>query len=278
MSETNGKDRDKPFELEDESEEPKRETRIPRVYDDPPEPTAIEDVDTRTVAERRGEDRPVGATEALENPPGWPREIVSFPLRRPGPGFLAFAGGSLFALDLLVMLPQVRWLGWALQLFALMFILRAVFAVVGTTAAGRDEPVGWTKALDFGGDDLLPWIGTLAWFAAVILPGPILLAFGQTGWGYTLLVLGSMYASVIALAAGLGDPSQRRPWHALRWLTTRPLHCLLGSLGWWALTPQIDAEGLGFVLAALCLRGVGAYLLLVSARAIGVMGRSWTAA
>lgn len=271
---TNGKS---PFELEPESEEQKQ-PRIPAAYDDPPEPTAIEDVDTRTVAERRGEERPVGATEALENPPGWPAEIVGFPLRTPGPGFLVFAGGTLFVLDLLVMLPQVRWLGWALQLFALVFILRAVFAVIGSTAAGRDEPVGWTKALEFGGDDLMPYLGTLAWFVVVFLPGPILLAFDQTGLGYTLLVLGSMYASVVALAAGLGDSTQRRPWHALRWMTTRPLHCLVGSLGWWALVPRVDATGLGYVLAVLCLRAVGAYLLLVSARAIGVMGRSWTAA
>lgn len=274
MSAGNGKD---PFELEPEKEAPQRPLPPP-IADDPPEPKEIGDVDTRTVAERRGEDRPVGATEALGNPLGWPTEALGFPLRTPGPAFLMFAGGTLFVLDLLVLFEQVRWLGWALQLFSLVFILRAVFAVVGTTAAGRDEPVGWAKGLEFDGGDLGPWVRTLLWFAVVMLPGPILLAFDQTGWGYALLALGSMYASVVALAAGLGDPSQRMPWHALRWITTRPLHCLAGSVGWWALVPQLDGSGIGYVLSALALRAVGAWLLLVSARVIGVMGRSWTAA
>ena len=272
MSSDNG---NAPFELEPETPAPERKLPAP-LPDDPPEPVDISDVDTRTVAERKGEERPVGATEALGNPPDWPKEALAFPLRKPGPGFMCFAGALLFALDLLVMFEQVRWLGWALQLFALVFILRAVFAVIGSTAAGRDEPYGWVKALQFDGDDVFPWLRTVVWFAVCLLPGPILLAFDQTGLGYTLLVLGSMYASVVALGDGLGDPSQRMPWNAVRWLTTRPLHCLVGSVGWWALVPQLDGSGVGYVLSALALRAAGAYLLLVSARVIGVMGRSWT--
>lgn len=276
MSDDNGTRGDSPFELEPEAPEPKRKLPAP-LPDDPPEPVDISDVDTRTVAERQGEDRPVGATEALANPPDWPREALSFPLRGPGPGFMLFAGGLLFVFDMLVMFEQVRWLGWALQLFALVFILRAVFAVIGSSAAGRDDAYGWAKALQFEGDDLFPWLRTVIWFAVCLLPGPILIAFDQVGWGIAMLVLGSMYASVVALADGLGDRSQRMPWHAARWMLTRPISCLVGSVGWWALVPQRDGSGVGYVLSALALRAAGAYLLLFSARVLGVMGRSWTA-
>lgn len=277
MSDTNGKD---PFELEPEEERPEKARPLPPVYDDPPEPVEASDVDARTVAERRGEELPVGATEALDTPPGWPREVLGFPLRKPGPGFLLFVGGTLFALDLLVMIDQVRWLGWALQIFAMLFIVRAMFRVIGSSAAGRDEPVGWVKALEFDADDLFPYLRTIAWLVMLLVPGLVLLAFDQTGLGWTWLVLGSMYSSVVALGAGLGDASIRLPWNALRWITTRPLHCLVGSLGWWALLqPVVTGHGaVAQVLSALCLRAVGAWLLLVSARVIGVMGRSWTAA
>lgn len=287
MSETNGTDGGG-FELEPEKAEPKRDLP-PAPAEDPPEPKDIGDVDTRTVAERRGEDRPVGASEALAPPPDWPAEARVFPLARPGPGFMAFTFGTLFALDLLRMIPAVEWLGMALQAFALVFILRATFRVIGTSAAGKDTPVGWARALEFDGDELVRYLRALAWIVVVTLPALLAYLFDEGGFALLFLWLGAPYLGVIAASEGLGDPSLRMPWRAVPWILRHPGACLVGGAALWlvlgpfgAHTGQWHADGVGSAIWVavrwLVLRGAAAYLLLVGARFLGVAGRSWTAA
>jgi hypothetical protein len=165
----------------------------------------------------------------------------------------------------------------------LVYALRAQFHVIGTSAAGRDRPEGWREALAFDWDELRVYWRTLLFFAGALLPGSLLWIFEVVTPGVLLLVLGSMYASVVALGAALRDPRLKWPWGALRWMATRPLHCLAGSLGWWVLfgseiaLSRLLAEGpvvYGFV--SLVLRAACLYALLLSARALGVMGRAWT--
>ncbi len=281
---SNGKD---PFELEPEQEngEPAPPPAIGREPVLPPVPEVEEpEVDTRTVAERRGRDRPRGAVERIPVPAGWPGEAFGFPLRKPGPTLIVLGVVVLFLLDLLGLSEAVRFPGWMLKLLLLVYVLRAQFHVVGASAAGRDEPHGWREALAFDWDDLKLYWRTLLFFAGALLPGTLLWVFEVVAPGVLLLVLGSMYAAVVALGAALRDPLLKWPWHALRWIATRPLHCIAGSLGWWALLgTEIALYGLveegpvvyGFV--AVVLRVVCLYMLLLSARAIGVMGRAWTA-
>jgi len=276
-----------PFELEPEDE--RQRTQLPLPPDPgpkpPPEatPEVGADVDVRTVAERRGEVRPRGADAVLGPPPGWPGEALRFPFQKPGPGFFAAGLIALVALDLLGLVEVLRFPGWTAKLLLLMFVLRAQFHVIGTSAAGRDRPEGWQGALAFGRDELGPYLRTLGFFAGVLAPGTVLWAFEKVTPGLLLLALGSMYAAIVALGAALRDARLKWPWRALPWMVRRPLHCLAGSLGWWVLLgseialSRLVHEGFwiyGFV--AIILRIACLYALLLSARVIGVMGRAWT--
>lgn len=240
------------------------------------------DVDTRTVAERKGEAAP-RATEDLGDPPDWPQEASSFPMRPPGPAFMAFVIVPFFLLDLLGYVDAVRFLAWALKLLFLVFVLRAQLAVIGSTAAGYDAPKHWKNALQFDREDMKPYVWTIVLFIGLHVPGVVLIwAFDLALVGIVLLVLGSMYASVVAMGAALKDPGLKYPWRAFGWLKRGPLHCLVGCLAWWALLGTepalhgLSEQGLGLVaFVALALRAVCAYLLLVSARALGVLARAW---
>ncbi len=276
-----------PFELEPEDEH--RRPKAPRPEDPPPEappeapPEVGEGIDARTVAERRGEPPPRGATDVLGPPEGWPGEILGFPFRRPGPGFFLVGLLALVALDLIGLIEVLRFPGWTIKLLLLMFVLRAQFRVIGTSAAGRDRPEGWREALAFGRDELGPYLRTLGFFAGALAPGTVLWAFEKVAPGLLLLALGSMYATVVALGAALRDPALKWPWRALVWIARRPLHCLAGSLGWWVLLgseialSRLVHEGIGlYVFVAIILRVACLYALLAAARVIGVMGRAWT--
>jgi hypothetical protein len=284
-----------PFELDESDEETPRRTpsvptpgreRDPAVaaslpYVGRPDRAPEEEVDDRTVAERAGRQTP-RATERVGNPAGWPREALAFPLRRPGGGFLALGLAALFLLDLLGTVDALRFPGWVAKLLLLVYLLRAQFHVVGTSAAGHDEPTGWTRALAFDHADLWAYARTLIAFGGVLAPGTVLLVFDVLAPGVLLLLAGSMYASVVALGAAVGDPALKWPWHAVRWMATRPLHCLVGSLAWWALLGaelvvfRLRDEPLALVgFVSLALRALCVYGLLLSARVVGVMGRAW---
>ena len=145
------------------------------------------------------------------------------------------------------------------------------------------SPQGWSDALNFDFEELWRYGRTLALLTVVLLPGLLFWQFGGQGTGVALFLLGSIYASVVALGAALQDPSQKYPWQALRWIFTRPVHCLLGGVGWWVLattelvlTDMSDASRASQLAVALALRVLGMVSLLVSARILGVMGRRWT--
>jgi hypothetical protein len=132
----------------------------------------------------------------------------------------------------------------------------------------------------------------MAWAAGLLLPGflvlfpPSWLPFlpDDRALGVALLAVGSAWLAVIALADAVGDPSLKRPWKTLLWIVTRPASCLAASLGWWGLLAAepiaiaLSPWDVGYAcLAFLGLRLLCVYLLLLSARALGVLGRAWTA-
>ena len=240
-----------------------------------------EAVDARTVAERRGAEVPRG-NEAVPQPADWPSEALTFPLRPPGGAFLLVGVGVLVPLDALGV-TSLAFAAYLLKLLLVAFVLRAQIFVVASSAAGRDEPVGWQRALEFSADDLWPFVRTLLFFVLLLAPGCLVLVYGSTPLGLLLLGAGSMYASVVALGAALQVSSLKYPWTAIGWMVAHPLPCLIGSLGWWLFVlTEASLEGLsdqGLMLIAflsIVLRAVCFYGLLVSARFLGVMGRTWS--
>ena len=118
-------------------------------------PDGESEVDTRTVAERAGTERPRG-TEALADPPDWPKEALQFPLRAPGGAFLLVGFSGLYLFDLVGLFGGLLFLAWIAKLLIFAYLLRGQFHVIGTSAAGDDRPRGWEKALQFDRDDLVP--------------------------------------------------------------------------------------------------------------------------
>jgi hypothetical protein len=238
------------------------------------------EVDERTVAERLGRAvAPVAG--ARPPPPGWPREAIVFPLRRPGMG--SIAGAAL----LLVLLDLLGWwnlfAGLVLKLLVLPFFVRWQLHVASMSAGGRDEPQPWLDAVDLQGGEFrrLLHLGLVA--GALVLPGVVFLLVGSTAVGVALLVLASAWLAVAALGAALDDPGLAWPWRALPWIAAGPHWLVLAAAGWWAaaLVERIDlalasvdvAPALGaFVL----LRVAFVYVWLVSARVLGVVGRAWS--
>ncbi len=247
----------------------------------PPPRSEDGEVDTRTVAERKGE-APPRATENLGNPPDWPQEALSFPMRPPGPAFLAFVMVPFFLMDLMGYADAVRFFAWVLKLLFLVFVLRAQFAVIGSSAAGHDAPVHWKNALQFDKEDFWRYVWTMALVIGLHVPGIVFWFMENYFVAILLLVLGSMYASVVAMGEGLKDSSLRLPWRAFPWIKRGPFHCVVGCVAWWALLAVepalvgLSEQSFGLVaFVALALRAVCAYLLLVSARALGVLARAW---
>ena len=294
----------KPFELEPEKAEPtpepaprpekKPDGRVaPATYEERAAEQAerrlvagadASEVDSRTVAERAGEEVPRGS-EDVPMPADWPGEALAFPFRAPGPGFILMGVVVLLPLDLMLVSSAVAFVGWVLKLLLILFVLRAQLLVIGSSAAGHDVPLGWRKALVFERDDLGAYARTVLLFVLLIAPGCFVLAFGNVWLGMLLVAVGSMYAAVVALGAALQDRTIKRPWNAFGWIGRWPLYCVVGSLAWWLLVltewSLASSADQGLTLIAflsVILRFAGFYALLLSARAIGVMGRAWSAA
>lgn len=271
----------KPFELEDEPEDSGYTPSARPVEDTPVREEG--EVDTRTVAERRGQARPRDDA-ILQRPEGWPIEALRFPLRPPGP-MLVLVGTALFAgLDILgTAWPDVRFLFLVGKLGLVWLIVHTQLTIAAEVAAGADRPVGWRRSTRVEGEDIWRTSLFVVLLGVYSVPGLLLWqVWEKTGPGVLLLVAVSLYASVMGLGLALDDRRMKWPWHALVWIVRRPLCCLVGSLGWWCLVltePAIRALDdvnllvMGFV--AVVLRAVGFYMLLVSARALGVMGRAW---
>jgi hypothetical protein len=243
-------------------------------------PDEEEGVDTRTVAERRGE--AVEIVAGRRPPPeGWPAEAFTFPLRPPGPATIAGAAVLLTLLDLAS--RANFFLGLLLKVLAAFFFLRWQLHVASRTAAGRDEPAGWAAAMDMSREQIRS-VGMLLVAALVFsIPGILADVLERPGLAIGLFVLGGLWLAAGALGRTVGDPSLIRPWHALAWIVRRPLGMLVATAGWWAagwteiLVWWMRDTSTGLYLAAcLGLRLVGMYLWLLSARALGVVGRSWS--
>ena len=245
-------------------------------------------IDERTWAEKHGQavERVAGVRDY---PPGWPTEALVYPVRGPGVALLLGATGALFALDLLGWPVGLRFLGWLLKIPVLLFVVRWQLDLAGMSAAGRDEPVGWTRALALDRQGMNVYVRFLLWFCVTMLPSSVLWILGPSVLGILpgtralellLLVLGSAWLAVIALAIAVEEPSLKRPWVTIVWLLRRPLSCLAGSLGWWGLgatevaLSALAGSGEGATIpAGVVLRAASVYALMVSGRVLGVLGR-----
>ena len=274
------------FELEPEDERPLPEPAAPAPSSKPPgHDTSLEGADpedaNRTVKERRGEAVPI-YQGAVPVPPRWPAEIVSFPLRPSGPSLIAGLGTAFVALDLLFVFgPSLAFVAFLALSFPLVFALRVQQAIVGQVAAGKDAPAGFDAALEL--DHAAVWgVTRFGALLGLLFLAPLLLS----GWwpaAKWIAVLASPYLSVAMLGWALGDPTLARPWNALAWLARRPVCFAVGALGWWALAggwavmfALARSNPVGAAVASLIVRPAAVYLILLSARAIGVAGRSWT--
>jgi hypothetical protein len=149
--------------------------------------------------------------------------------------------------------------------------------------------VGWRHAIDVDKQG----VKAFGWFVVygLVLAAPSVVLRGlrwlgwvenTAAWEVGLLVVGSAWLSVYALASALEEGRLKRPWVTAVWLFYRPLTCLAGSLGWWALgvaevtiLALAKAETWAAIPAGLILRATSIYLLMVSARLLGVLGRRW---
>jgi hypothetical protein len=224
----------KPFELEPEDPRPER---APSPPPPPPPPTTTTttalptatpaspgnapapgdekpEVDTRTFAEKHGR-----AVERVAGPrpppPDWPREALSYPVRGAGGVYLLGCAAALVALDLLVWSPGLTFLSWLLKLPALLFVLRWEIDLVGMTAAGRDEPVGFLRALALDRDGIAALRRLLLGLAITssplwvshLLDDVLGLASFSRGLVLAGATLGSLWFAVIAVGVAVSEPT-----------------------------------------------------------------------
>jgi hypothetical protein len=219
----------------------------------------------------------------------WPREAFSYPARGAGWVYLLGCAAALVALDLLVWSPGLAFLSWLLKLPVLLFVLRWQIDLVGMTAAGRDEPVGFLRALALDRDGLAALRRLLLWL--VLTSSPLWVShlldhvLGLAGFSRGLVlaaaVAGSLWFAVVVVGVAVSEPALARPWTTVGWILRHPFALLVGSLGWWALAlVEIALAGLAAgggwagVPAGVGLRLASVYVLMVSARALGVVGRA----
>ena len=274
------------FELEELREGIRKRLDVPPPPPPPPAapppgppPPSEDEVDARTVAERLGRD--VERRAGRRPPPaGWPGEAFSFPFRG-SPVGLGLAVGGWVLLDL------ASWsnlfVGTVLKALAYVFFLRWQLGVANATSAGRDEPSPFARVADVDMADLRGLARLLGLGAALVLPGIVLLLLERTAAGVLLLLVGLLWAAVAALGQVVGEPSLVLPWKALAWMGARPLGLWASTVGWVA---AVGVEALVWAqhgtgaFAALALsipaRAAFVYLWLLSARALGVVGRAWS--
>lgn len=246
-------------------------------------------VDVRTFAEKQGRALPSAIVRPY--PPGWPLEVLRYPLRGHGPALLAGTTAAIFVLDLLGWPDDLRFLSWLLKVPGLLFVVRWQFCLIGHSAGGRDEPVGWREAADLSHAGLTWFMKFLWWCFVLVLPSRVLWLFGPSVLGWiqgtgpyevALLVIASAVMALVALSSALDEPRLKRPWVAAAWLWHKQLLLLAGSLGWWALgVAELSIASLAAtdtwaaLPAAVILRAVSIYALMASARLLGCLGRRY---
>lgn len=273
------------FELEPEEERPRPPASVPAGSPPPPrDPAPVvhtddEAPDERTLAERKGTAVPT-TPDALPPPPNWPAEMFSFPLRKPGGSFFFGVGCAFVLADYLSAAGPMLFVSYVLWVLFFVCALRAQAAIVGQCAAGKDRPVGWQSAMELDFTGLSTTARFLVfYFLGWILPFWLARFFGLDGAVWVAVAF-SPYLAVLMLGWATGDRTLKWPWKALEWIVRRPLEFLVGALGWWALSfgqSLIMFKPLPLLLVlSPIVRLASLYVLLVSARAIGVAGRSWT--
>ncbi len=186
------------------------------------------------------------------------------------------------ALDTLGALGFVVFLTWMLKPLLFGALLHGQFALIGSSASGKDDPVGWVEAVQFGDFDARAY----ARYAGFALPGVFIAVgfflFHQPAIGLLVLLVALAYAAVLALGQALGDVRMRLPWVALPWVVRGPLHVAVGCVGWlfgWvgeAVILYQQEVGIGMTaIVGIAVRLLCVYALFVSARALGVLGRQW---
>lgn len=274
------------FELDDDDDDarPSRRPSPAPYHAEEPAPVggdAESDVDKRTVRERMGVQTARG-DKSLGPPENWPREAFRYPLSGKGPAIIVSIALVFCALDMLGTAGVARFPAWILKLLMLVFVLRGQLRLIGSSAAGHDVPKGYEKALEFSNDAMKRWAAFMGMFVLSLVPGWALILFDRVEPGLLVLGVGSMYVSVVALGSALEDPRLKLPWNAIRWMAKNPLLCVVGSLGWWilglseyAISKSYGGNTALILFESVVLRLVDAYVLMFSARMLGVMGRSW---
>ncbi len=244
------------------------------------------EIDDRTLAEKQGKER-ASALDVLPKPDGWPGESLVFPFRKPGPALLGALTVVMILLDVLGAFEGVRFLSWLFKVLAYAFVLGTQLAVISSSASGDDVPRVSNRASEKTDASSMRRYGFF--IGCCVIP---LIAFAylmqRFDWmlwsGLAAVVFLCLYQSAWALGAALNDHRIKYPWHAIPMIFKAPLTCIVGALGlvgclvaeWVHLS--VNGNGLGQVLAAsIPLRFVAAYLLVFSARWLGVLGRSWAA-
>ncbi len=300
-------DEKRPFRLEDDDDERRdrsgpapRPPRAPvppppRPVGEPPELTldetpeapprvvasgALSDVDERTVAERLGQEveRIAGARPP---PPGWPLEALSFPLRAPGPAQIA---GGTAAFVLLDALGQWNvFAGYVPRLALYVFFLAWQLHVARRSASGHDRPGRWIDAIDLSTSALREVGWFTVWLVLATVATLLVFHFASVVAGVLLVAGAALYLATWALASVVGDLRVRRIDVAVGWMLARPLALLVGAAGWVvaAVIERSLVSGLALdlgvaLLVSAAARAAMVYVWLVSARALGVVGRAWS--
>ncbi|MFV1959998.1 MAG: hypothetical protein ACC662_11375, partial [Planctomycetota bacterium] len=238
-----------------------------------PEPA----IDERTVAEREG--RALPRTVGLRPlPPEWPIEAFSFPFRA-GHG-TAVAGAVLFWVVVDVLGWVNIFLGAVLKVAAYAWFVRWQLHVAATSSSGHDQPGRWADVVDFDAGRLRQLSRFVLTAVVLVTPGAVFLALGRDLAGWVLLAGGGTWLAVAALGECLGEPGLVWPWRGIPWLLSRPLALVAASIGWWVAVAveQIEVAKrpsnlVAAIVAFLFLRACFVYAWLLSARALGVVGR-----
>ena len=156
-----------------------------------------------------------------------------------------------------------------------------------------NKPPRAFDASDFERDSLASLLGVLVRLIVYLLPAAVAYAkpflqdpkegahdAASIAWVVGLGGLALLLAPVVVLGAATGNRRMLWPWGALPWLFRGFQTCLVVMLGWAGLVGAeiavawLPTTSLGASFAAcLALRLLSLFLLLVGARALGVLGR-----
>ena len=227
----------------------------------------------------------------LAPPPGWPGEALFYPLR--GRGFLSLAIGAAVIASADVLTRSNAFLGAIVKVLLLVWVLRWQMRTIVATASGDDRPPRAYDGSAFEGENLGALLGVLVRLLLYAVPAGV--AFvrpylidpkdGAHDARSLALVIGlaalaALFAPVMMLGAATGNRRMLWPWGAIPWLFRGFFTCVAVAVGWASLvaveilvTRLPEASLVDIALRCFALRVASVHLLLVGARALGVLGR-----